>query len=107
MDKTSGIFRCMFWAVSLLGVITGMSGCTRNFYRQAADREVNDILAEKDKSPQWKIEQWHVYPDKRPRFADTTNPDRPPMPPDDEAAWKMSPHPQKPGHHKGVTDEWG
>jgi hypothetical protein len=107
MEKTRGIFRGLFWATSLLGLIAGMAGCTRNFYRQAADREVNDILAEKDKYPQWKIEQWHVYPDKRARFADSTNPDRPPMPPDDEAAWKMSPHPQKPGHHAGVGDERG
>jgi Outer membrane efflux protein len=107
MDKTSGIFRGLLWAASLLGVIAGMSGCTRNFYRQAADREVNDILAEKDKYPQWKIEQWHVYADKRARFADPTNPDRPPMPPDDEAAWQMSPHPQKPGHHGGTSDLWG
>src|SRR5207302_488551 len=42
------------------------------------------------------IEQYHVYPDPRARFADPTNPDRPPMPPDDPAAWAAGPHPQKP-----------
>src|SRR5207245_286130 len=40
---------------------------------------------------------FHVYSDPRARFADSTNPDRPPMPPDDPAAWELSPHPQKPG----------
>src|SRR5262249_5254833 len=30
-------------------------------------------------------------------FADPTNPDRPPMPPDDPGAWNLSPHPQRPG----------
>src|SRR5262249_55236763 len=73
-------------------------GCTRNFYRRAADKEVNDILAEKDQYEAWKIEQWHVYPDPRARFADPTNPNRPPMPPDDPAAYKLAPHPPHPGH---------
>jgi hypothetical protein len=77
------------------GVLAG--GCTRRFFRDCADREVNDILAEKDRYPQWRIEQYHVYNDPRARFADPTNPDRPPMPPDDEAAWKLSPHAQRPG----------
>jgi hypothetical protein len=75
-----------------------LAGCTRRFYREAADKEVNAILAEKDRYPQWKIEQYHVYPDPRARFADPTNPDHPPMPPDDPAAWRLSPHPQHPGH---------
>src|SRR5262249_15631600 len=62
-----------------------------------ADKEVEHVLAEKDQYPEWKIENFHVYPDPRARFADPTNPDRPPMPPDDPAAWDLSPHPQKPG----------
>src|SRR5262249_35549836 len=41
----------------------------------------------------------------RARFADPTNPDRPPMPPDDEAAWALSPHPQKPGKSGVATVE--
>jgi hypothetical protein len=105
MHKTNGRYRRAIWA-ALAILLAGAGGCTRSFYRESADREVNDILAEKDKYPQWKIEQYHVYPDARSRYADPTNPDRPPMPPDDEAAWKMSPHPQKPSH-KGVSDVWG
>jgi outer membrane protein TolC len=88
----------MLAVVMVLGWAALVGGCTRAFYRRSADREVNDVLAEKDRSPEWKIEQFHVYPDPRARFADPTNPDRPPMPPDDQAAYSLSPHSQVPGH---------
>jgi hypothetical protein len=81
-----------------LAIGLGSAGCTRRFYRRAADNQVNEVLAEKDKYPEWHIEQYHVYPDSRARFADPTNPDRPPMPPDDPAASCSAPNPQKPGH---------
>ena len=74
-----------------------LSGCTRHFFRKQADKEVAEVLAEKDRDPRWGIEQYHVYPDPRARFADPMDPDHPPMPPDDEASWSLSPHPQKPG----------
>jgi hypothetical protein len=85
--------------LAVISLLAGIDGCTRAFYRRQADDEVNDILAEKDRFPQWKIEQYHVYPDPRARFADPTNPDRPPMPPDDEATFKLTPHPQAPGYN--------
>jgi hypothetical protein len=88
-----------FLALLLLaGLLMGLGGCTRAFWRRQADREVNDVLAEKDHYPAWwKIQQYHVYPDPRARFADPTNPDHPPMPTDDLASWQLSPHPQQPG----------
>ncbi len=73
------------------------AGCTRPFYRDKADREVEEVLRDKDHYPAWKIEQYHVYPDPRARFADQSNPDRPPMPPDDPAAADEAPNPQRPG----------
>src|SRR5215471_18669175 len=76
---------------------SGVSGC-RQFARHSADKEVAEVLGEKDRNSQWKIENYHVYADPRARFADPTNPDRPPMPPDDPAAFCMSPNPQKPKH---------
>ena len=79
-------------------VVLGLLGCTRGFYQRQADNEVADILAEKDQYPAWKIEQYHVYADPRARFATGGNPNRPQMPPDDDASWKTSPHPQSPGH---------
>jgi hypothetical protein len=98
MDKTRRIGRGLFLAVSLGFMAVSIAGCTRAFYRNQVDREVSDILVEKDKYPEWKIEQYHVESDPRARTADPSNPNRPPMPPDDEAVWKMSPHPQGPGH---------
>src|SRR5262249_17247004 len=86
----------------LAGMLAALDGCTRVFYRNSADKEVTDILAEKDKYAAWKIEQFHVYPDPRARFGDPTNPDRPPMPPDDDATYQLSPRPQR-AHH-GTTN---
>ena len=106
MGKARRVCRGIFLALSFACMIVSIAGCTRAFYRKQADREVTDILAEKDKIDNAKIEQWHVYADPRARHADPTNPDRPPMPPDDEDAWKLSPHPQKPGH-KGTETERG
>jgi hypothetical protein len=87
----------VFCLTLALWCAVGSSGCTRQFFRKRADEEVGEVLAEKDRNPAWKIEQWHVYPDPRARFADPTNPDRPPKPPDDPAAYDLSPNPQKAG----------
>jgi hypothetical protein len=75
----------------------GLAGCTRRFFRKAADKEVEQVLTEKNQNPAWAIEKFWVYPDPRTRFADTTNPDCPPMPPDDPEVARASPNPQKPG----------
>jgi outer membrane efflux protein len=83
----------------LIILMTGLlspAGCTRRFYREQADRQVEEVLTEKD-CPDWKIENWHVYPDPMARFGDPSNPDRPPMPFDDPAAKCLSPNPQRPG----------
>ncbi len=73
------------------------SGCTRRYFRQAADEDVSRLLTEKNVFEPWQIENFHIYPDPRARFADPTNPDHPPMPHDDPAARMLSPNPQKPG----------
>jgi hypothetical protein len=83
--------------MALLVCLALTAGCTRKFYRTRADVEVSEVLSEKDHCPPWSLEEFHVYPDPRARYADPTNPDRPPMPPDDPAAHDMSPNPQKPG----------
>jgi hypothetical protein len=83
--------------VAALAAAALVAGCSRPFFRNQADKDVTSVMAEKDKYPDWKIEDYHVYPDPRARFADETNPDCPPMPPDDPAAAALSPHPQNPG----------
>src|SRR5205085_10239549 len=75
----------------------GPTACTRVVFRKEADKEVAAVLGEKDKYPQWRIDQFHMYADPRARFADPTNPDRPPKPPDDPAAYDSAPNPQRPG----------
>ncbi len=90
--------RTLLLLAALPGLLSTGGGCTRRFYRDRADKEVDALFLEKDKYPDWKIEDFHVYPDPRSRNADWTNPDRPPMPPDDPAAYKLAPRPQKPGH---------
>jgi hypothetical protein len=88
-------FRISTCWLLLAALSAGMTGC-RSFFRQCADKEVAEVLADKDRYPDWKIEGYHVYPDPLARFADPTNPDRPPKPPDDPAAYDLSPNPQHP-----------
>jgi hypothetical protein len=102
--------------VIVLAAAAGQAGCTRVFYRKAADENVEEVLTEKDQYPDWAIKHWYVYPHPLARFADPTNPDRPPMPPDDPAAHDLSPNPQKPGHagigrvegtgYLGILTQW-
>jgi outer membrane protein TolC len=98
LSSLSTLWRPALKVALAAGLLAESAGCTRHYYRKQADKEVSEILAQKDKYEAWRIENWHVYPDPRARFADPTNPDRPPMPPDDPAAYDLSPNPQKPPH---------
>lgn len=82
------------WFISLLILAVGGTGCSRKFYRSRTDDDVVGLLTQKNQFPDWEIKHWHIYPDPRARFGDTTNPDRPPKPPDDLAAYLLSPDPQ-------------
>ncbi len=86
--------------VSSLALATS-AGCSRLHFRERADKDVEGVLTQKNIFPETKIENWHVYPDARARYADPSCPDHPPFPPDDYAAWLLSPNPQKP------TKKWG
>lgn len=90
-------------------VATVFVGCSRQAYRDRADRDVEAVISQKNVVPQWQVQNWHVYPDSRARFADPGNPDFPAHPPDDYAAKVLSPNPQRPGkggsgRHEG--DGW-
>ncbi|NBT62027.1 MAG: hypothetical protein EBT02_09660, partial [Planctomycetia bacterium] len=89
------------YTMLLLGISLAilMPGCSRRFFRNRADNEVHQILATKDKYANWKLEQFHLLPDPRARFATAGNQDRPAMPPDDPASMAMAPNPQKPGKY--------
>jgi hypothetical protein len=88
-------------AAALFALLAG-PGCTRKHFRERADKDVEGVITQKNVFPDWQVKNWHAYPDPRARFADQTNPDRPPYPPDDYAARVMSPNPQKPTHRSGV-----
>jgi len=100
MQQRNRFWRGAIWAGLVICLLMSNTGCTRWFYRKQVDTQVEEILHEKDLFPEWKIERMTkgVYPDSRARFADPTNPDRPPMPPEDPAAKFLGPNPQKPRH---------
>lgn len=95
LRRLLGLWRHALNFALATGLLLQSTGCSRPFFRNRADDEASQILAQKDKYPAWKIDNWHVYPDPRARFADPSNPDHPPKPPDDPAAYDLSPNPQK------------
>ena len=98
-----GLARCLppLSAIALLALVFG-PGCTRHDFRHRADKDVEGLVSQKNIFSAWEVKNWHVYPDPRARYADNTNPDRPPFPPDDYAARLLSPNPQKPTKKSGV-----
>jgi hypothetical protein len=79
------------WLVVIVAVA---AGCTRSFFRERADEDVEGLLEEKSIDPSWRPDGWYVYPDQRARFADFDKPDRPRKPPDDPAAAALAPDSQ-------------
>lgn len=96
-DSSAAAWPGLLFVACLLFALVLAPGCTRRFFRQDADEEVAALLEEKGNPVQWPLIDYWIYPHPYARFADLTgNPDFPPMPPDDPAAWELSPHPQKP-----------
>lgn len=82
-NRTSRIQRgCLAFTLALL--LAAGSGCTRAFWRGRADREVAYLVAEKSNNPRWALPAgFNLNIDPRSRYYDPTNPDHPPLPPDD------------------------
>ncbi|HVX11441.1 MAG TPA: hypothetical protein VHC22_09690 [Pirellulales bacterium] len=76
------------WPAWLLLLVAAVSpGCTRAFWRGRADREVAYLVAEKSNNPRWALPAgFGLNMDPRSRYYDPTNPDHPPIPPDDPYA---------------------
>ncbi|MFT3878884.1 MAG: hypothetical protein QM703_04380 [Gemmatales bacterium] len=95
----------VFWVlVLILGSLLG-TGCTREFFRDRADTDVDRLLGNKSSDDRWPLINYWIYPHPLARFADVDPPDTPSMPPDDPAAWFTAPHPQKPskiGYYEGT-----
>lgn len=62
------------------------SGCSRQHYRMKADQEAYGLLACATNDPRWKLDDYRINIDPRSRMFDRSDPDCPPMPPDDPAS---------------------
>jgi hypothetical protein len=63
-----------------------LSGCSRQFFRVRADKEVKYLITQKSNDPRWEYLNYTIGMDPRSRYFDPTNPDCPPMPYDDPAS---------------------
>jgi outer membrane protein TolC len=72
--------------MGLLLVVLALPGCSRMFWRSQADFDTYNQLLEKTTDQRWDLPRITVEADPRSRFFDVTNPDCPPLPPDDPAA---------------------
>ncbi len=63
------------------------TGCSRERFRVAADRQVGALVAEKGSmNSDWALRELKIYGDPRSRYYDVFSPDQSPMPPDDPAS---------------------
>lgn len=69
------------WILVLL--VVAATGCTRPFWRTQADCCVYMAVNTAQQDPQWSMRDFTININPRSRLFDPTNPDRPPMPPDD------------------------
>jgi outer membrane protein TolC len=74
------------WGMIVLAVL--VSGCTRAYYRRSADRDVYSATDERNHDPRWAVPRISIDTPPESRLHDPFNPDRPPLPPDDPAAYR-------------------
>ena len=67
-------------------IMVVLSGCSRKFWREQADHDSYELIAEKMTDPAWSAPRMDITPDPRSRFYDPFDPDHEPLPPADEAA---------------------
>jgi hypothetical protein len=96
--------RLRFTRLALVASIL-FSGCGREFFREWADQDVTEAIFEKSRDPRWRLPLFTIDPPAMSRFADYSDTDRPPAPPDDPAAEALSPVPQKPHYRMMVPME--
>jgi outer membrane protein TolC len=71
-----------------LGFVMLAPGCSRAWYREQADHEAAELVAEKAVAAHAlvEVEPFSITPGPESRLYDPTNPDHPPLPPDDPAS---------------------
>ncbi|MCA9051292.1 MAG: hypothetical protein KDA89_21290, partial [Planctomycetaceae bacterium] len=71
----------------IAAMVTGdLTGCSRRFWRQQANKDTYRATAQKLTDPHWQLPRIDITPDSRSRFFDPYDPDCEPLPPDDPAA---------------------
>jgi hypothetical protein len=75
--------------IVLFTALSMILGCTRSYYRQQADTEVNCIIDNKSIAAGSAPGQFRIDVDPRSRMYDPTSPDCPPMPPDDPTSHQL------------------
>ena len=76
-------------AMMALSLQLMLGGCHRSEYRQEADQEVCELVAEKSYDGRWGLQDFNIETDPRSRYADVYDRDFPPMPPDDPASHEL------------------
>ncbi|RLS56702.1 MAG: hypothetical protein DWH91_06080 [Planctomycetota bacterium] len=75
------------WRLAAAGVmLAGLTGCSRAFWRQQADRDAYEAISERMTDFRWQLPRFDVTPHPESRFYDPYDPDKGPLPPDDPAA---------------------
>jgi outer membrane protein TolC len=77
----------------LLVLVLLAAGCTRAFYRRAADRETYRTLGQHMDETRWPVANIDIDAPPSSRLFDPFDPNRPPMPPDDPAAYTFMERP--------------
>jgi outer membrane protein TolC len=75
-----------------------VSGCSRAYYRNSADKVTYQAIEERDHDPRWDLPRVSVQPAPQSRLFDPYDPDHPPLPPDDPAAYRYM---ERPAGHRG------
>lgn len=83
--------------------LTCLSGCSRTWYRKAADRDAACLTNSRQFDERWEIPDRAVEPDPTSRMADPYDPDCTPVPPDDPAAHRYM---DKPYNSKRRVEYW-
>lgn len=86
---TMQVFQKWFGLLLCCALAVSSAGCTRAWYRRQADIDANTLIREKASHPHWALNNQTFAMDPRSRYFDGTNPDRPPMPPDDPYAHEL------------------
>ncbi|MDO5114373.1 MAG: hypothetical protein Q4E67_08335, partial [Planctomycetia bacterium] len=78
--------RATFWKITgtlFCAMLLGVCGCSRQFWRQQANRDAVSIIQEKTTDPRWELKDYRFEAKREARFYLPYDKDASPMPQDD------------------------